>query len=372
MGALDTVFAEAYAGDALAAPRRDLMSPLVTPSPSTGEGWRGGDEPIEEPAHFFESAAIEGLSRTFGVYVLRFRCGVTTVRDGPAGSEVQTRGGWHFGMTWAFSIDTGELTVIQGDYLQSARVAATASLAARAMARKDSAVLGMLGSGRLARYHAEAMKAVRPIRRIQVYSPTTEHREQYAREMSAALAVEVVPMASPAQAVHRADIVACCTNSVKPVLEAAWLAPGMFISTVQGSELDQEAWNRVDRLVDFAVGRVEGSASDELATSGRPIIYRAGKPDQYGRMLSARRTSSADDRGPPEAPRAPTRVHYRDLRAPGMLGRSSREQITALGSNHVQGLQFAAAAGRAVQLARERGVGSQVPTEVFLGEGAAS
>ncbi len=52
------------------------------------------------------------------------------------------------------------------------------------MARKDARVLGMLGSGGMARSHVEALLCVRAIERLQVFSPTREHREAFAREMA--------------------------------------------------------------------------------------------------------------------------------------------------------------------------------------------
>jgi alanine dehydrogenase len=47
-------------------------------------------------------------------------------------------------------------------------------------------------------------------------------------------------------------------------------------------------------------------------------------------------------------------------------GRLNDDQITLFINTGTQGLQFAAVAGRVVQLAREKGVGQPMPLEWFL------
>ena len=69
---------------------------------------------------------------------------------------------------------------------------------------EDAGTVAMISSGGMARVHAMAFKQVRPIKRIQVYSPNPEHRERYIREISAQLDLEVVPMGRPADSC-RAD-----------------------------------------------------------------------------------------------------------------------------------------------------------------------
>ncbi len=53
------------------------------------------------------------------------------------------------------------------------RVGALYGLGAKYLAKKDASVMGMIGSGGMARSHLRAFAAVRKIRKVKVYSPNT-------------------------------------------------------------------------------------------------------------------------------------------------------------------------------------------------------
>ena len=55
-----------------------------------------------------------------------------------------------------------------------------------------------------------------------------------------------------------------------------------------------------------------------------------------------------------------------DLMAGKSRGRQSPDDITYFINSGTQGLQFAAVAGRVYQLAKERGLGREIPTDWFL------
>jgi len=91
----------------------------------------------------------------------------------------------------------------------------TASISAvgtRWMCRRDSQTLALLGSGKQARNHLIAMNAIGNFSRVVVYSPTQEHREQFASEMSALLKLKIEPIAKAEEAVSAADIVLASGN----------------------------------------------------------------------------------------------------------------------------------------------------------------
>ena len=78
-------------------------------------------------------------------------------------------------------------------YLQHMRVGADSGLGTKYMAKEDAEVVGMFGSGGMARSHIDSIKLVRKIKRIQVYSPTKANREAYAREMKEKHGIESHP-----------------------------------------------------------------------------------------------------------------------------------------------------------------------------------
>ena len=87
------------------------------------------------------------------------------------------------------------------------RVGADSAIGTDLAAREDARVLGMLGSGGMARTHLEALLQVRPLERVQVYSPTRANREAYAAEMRERYGLEVVAVDEPRDAFRGADVV---------------------------------------------------------------------------------------------------------------------------------------------------------------------
>src|SRR6266567_8116789 len=88
------------------------------------------------------------------------------------------------GLVQLFSTETGELLAIMPDGLiQQTRVGVTSALGVKVMARKNSEVLGLIGSGGQAKAHYRFMTAVLPIEKVKVYSPNSEHRKTFVQEM---------------------------------------------------------------------------------------------------------------------------------------------------------------------------------------------
>lgn len=147
--------------------------------------------------------------------------------------------------SWGFicliNMSTGEPLALISEFLLSGiRVGATNAVAAKYLTRTDVSTVGMFGSGKIARTTLEALLLVRPIERVKVFSPTKEHREQYAKEMSSKFDIEVVAVEQPRDAMTDVDIVSCITNagyvSGKPVFDGSWLQEGQFVIAVQNTD----------------------------------------------------------------------------------------------------------------------------------------
>jgi alanine dehydrogenase len=218
-------------------------------------------------------------------------------------------------------------------------------------------VLGMLGSGGMARSHVEALRAVRPIERLQVYSPTPAHREAFAREMHERHGIESVACDSP-QAIYRgADIVVAATDSTVPVLDGSHLEPGQHVINIGGGgRPDAKTLERIDVYLRFGDtpppwGKPEYAVDDEYLTwAARPEVSMGG------RAKKARRGVLLPDR----------RVTLADLVQETKPGRTSPRQITYSERGNLQGAQFYAVAGKVYEAARAAGLGRDLPTEWFL------
>jgi ornithine cyclodeaminase len=137
----------------------------------------------------------------------------------------------------------------------------------------------MIGSGAQARTHLAAMKSVRPLRRVRVWSRTPANAERFANEESEHNGLEVEVCADAKQAVRDADIVCTTTSAREPILNGEWLAPGTHVNAVgacfsTSRELDAEAVRRarlftdsrescVNEAGDFLLARAEGAIDDE-------------------------------------------------------------------------------------------------------------
>jgi ornithine cyclodeaminase len=128
---------------------------------------------------------------------------------------------------------TGALSgIIVGDLIGELRTGAIGGVAVKHMARPDSQILGIIGSGPQARAQLEAAASVLSFQKVTVFSRTAEKRERFAAEMSEKLAIEVRPASSPEEAVREADVLICATSSGTPVFKAEWLKAGVHINTI--------------------------------------------------------------------------------------------------------------------------------------------
>jgi ornithine cyclodeaminase/alanine dehydrogenase-like protein (mu-crystallin family) len=271
-----------------------------------------------------------------------------------------TRPGLFCGLIFLTSIETGEpLAFINDGVLQHMRVAADGGIGVKHLARKDAEVVGMLGSGGMARSHMQAFMAVRHIKKVQVYSPTRENREAFGREMAAKYSIEVKFCDRPDDIYKGAHIVAALTDSVVPVLNGALLEPGTHIINIGGrGKLDAESLKRIDVYLRFGdapapIGRPELAIDDELLRwEARPGSHKRSG----GRSWERAHGVALPDK----------RVILGDIVSGKAAGRTCDEQITWSERGNLQGAQFFAVASRVYELAKAAKLGYEIPTSLFL------
>lgn len=181
-----------------------------------------------------------------------------------------------------YDLATAEpLAFMHETWLSGFRVGATTGLAVSEMARQDARVLGLFGTGSQALPNCRAICAVRPIERVQVYSPNAAHRQAFVERM-AGETVRIVAVEDPREVVRGADIVCCATNSKKPVLNGEWLEAGQMVVTIANSdvldtrsEVDEATFGRASAIVvnDWA-GVVANRQVELLDPIERGIVTR--------------------------------------------------------------------------------------------------
>src|SRR5678816_4505960 len=81
-----------------------------------------------------------------------------------------------------FGLEHGEpLAILDATAITAVRTAAVSGAATDALARRDAGDLALIGSGAQARTHLAAMKCVRPLRRVRLWSRSRENAERFAR-----------------------------------------------------------------------------------------------------------------------------------------------------------------------------------------------
>ena len=256
------------------------------------------------------------------------------------------RDGKFCGLIYLYSSRSGELlAIIHDGFLQKFRVAGTGAVGAKYLARKNSRVMALVGTGWQAQGAVHCFVALGMLNRIKVYSPSPGKKEKFADQMSNETGIEIIPASSAREAVRGADIVYMATNSKDPVVMADWLEPGQFVSNVSDVELELAGWERCDVL---AMNR-HGRRWMRYAIGGAEVIPEHSR-DQYTR---------------------PTRIEWDkqillgDIIAGKHPGRTSDDQITGLVLRG-DGVQFTAVGHLVYSRCKETGLGTEIPTDLFL------
>jgi ornithine cyclodeaminase len=133
----------------------------------------------------------------------------------------------HQALICVFDPENGSpLAVMDGGYITATRTAAGSALATRLLARPDSRVLAILGTGVQARSHAAALTRTREFDEIRVAGRDREKAEALADEIGA------TAVGSWEEALRGADVVAATTHADEPVVRRAWLDPGAHVNSV--------------------------------------------------------------------------------------------------------------------------------------------
>jgi ornithine cyclodeaminase len=135
---------------------------------------------------------------------------------------------------------TGALAaILDGRYITEARTAAVSAVSVKHLAPRSAGVLAIIGTGVQARSHLDAIRHVRRLTDVRVWSPNASHRDRFAADMSEATALPVQAAGSAAAAIRDADLIVLATSSRTPVIDDADVAAGTHIAAVGACRPDQ-------------------------------------------------------------------------------------------------------------------------------------
>jgi alanine dehydrogenase len=224
--------------------------------------------------------------------------------------------------------------IMDGIYLTALRTGAASGAATDLLARQDTHIAAIFGAGAQGRTQLEAVCAVRPIQEAWIYDKEPERAAAYANEMSQRLSLPVRVAETPAEAVHRADVICTATTSSSAVFEDADVQPGTHINAVgaytpEMQEIPVETVLRAKVVIDHREASL-AEAGDLLIPLKQGLITEDHIYAELGEIAAGLKP-----------------------------GRASPEEITLFKSVGVA-VQDVAAAGAVLEAARRLNLGSEV------------
>lgn len=329
--------------------------------------------PCDRPDGYFRWGTMEGAND--GYFAIRMKSDITTWPTDESGNWTEEKysrePGTYCGLVFLVSTRNAEpLAFINDGVLQHMRVGGGAGIGAKYLSREDSRVVGMLGSGGMARTFLRAFAAVRDIELCRVYSPTSDHREEFAREMRAELGIEVYAVDDPREAVRGADILSSCTDSMSPVYDAGWIEPGMHVTNLGRREMPDASAERFDVVIRQGTAGLQMKQTERFqAERGlSPAAFIGGTEEEMRRLPERNRQPGFGGDSPEFSDRGKggDKPDFADLVSGRAQGRTSAEQVTFYRNVGNQGLQFSSVGGFVYEQARRLGLGREIPTEWFL------
>jgi ornithine cyclodeaminase len=180
--------------------------------------------------------------------------------------------------------------MLDGTSLTTLRTAAASALSVRLLARPESAVLAVIGSGVQARAHVRAIREVLDLTDTRIWSPDAGRRAAAAAELGG----EVRAVDSVGEAIAAADVISCCTHSAEPVVFGADVPVGCHVISVGSylpdrAEVDDELIRRAsvvsvdDRIAAFHhAGSIIGAvargavAEEDVVSIGEVLVGAVG------------------------------------------------------------------------------------------------
>jgi len=153
-----------------------------------------------------------------------------------------------------FNSENGKLlAVIEAFALGQMRTAGISGVATRCLADEHADDMAIIGTGKQALAQVAGVHAVRPLKRLRVYSPNQEKREAFASKVKENLALDVGVSESVEEAVKDVSIVTLVTRAVEPFLSSSMLSTGCHINAVgaitpERQEFTQDIFDRCDLI----------------------------------------------------------------------------------------------------------------------------
>jgi len=247
------------------------------------------------------------------------------------GTEFDT----HQGVVLFFDTERGLLrAIVDATAITAIRTAAVSGLVTDLLAKPDAGDLAIIGAGTQATTHLQAMCAVRPVRKVRVYSLPAESATAFAERESLRTGLPVEAVVTAEEAVAGADLICTTTTASEPVVLGAWVASGAHVNAVGAynpatRELDSELVANARLYADRRESMLS-EAGEFLIPKGEGLFGDEHIVGEIGELLAGK-----------------------------VAGRRSPEEITLFKSLGIA-IEDLASAHRVYEICRERELGTWV------------
>lgn len=204
----------------------------------------------------------------------------------------------HQSATLLFDPETGRAkALVSANHLTGVRTGAASAIASKYLSRHDCSVLGIIGTGVQALYQLRATLAVRPIHRLLAWDESAENLRAFGRAV-AELGLAFEPHAGAEGVAAGADILITVTPSRRPLVERAWVRPGLHINAMGADtkgkqELDPALVTHAAVFVDEPEQAL--SIGECQHAYGAGLITEAHLRGTLGEVINGQREGRHDD-----------------------------------------------------------------------------
>ena len=195
-------------------------------------------------------------------------------------------------------VETGMVNcLIDGTYLTRLRTGAISGLATDILARKDSKIFALFGTGGQAVTQLEAVLTVRKIEEVRVFDIFKDRAEEFAKKMSEKFSkkfnVKIIAAESSDAAIDNADIITTVTTSKKPVFNANKVKKNVHINgvgsyTPEMEEIPEEILVKANKIyVDTRDGAVNESG-DIITPIKKGLITKEKINGELGEVINGK------------------------------------------------------------------------------------
>lgn len=193
------------------------------------------------------------------------------------------------GMFIVFNAKTGRQECLIDDkgHLTDYRTGIAGAIATKLLARSNSKVVTVIGTGVQARVQIKSLMGVMNINELRVWGRNKENAAEYINDMKILFPNLKIELYDEIQSsIENTDIIITTTYSDKPLIKSEWIKPGMHITAIGAcgpdmQELDENIFKKAQA---FADSKEMCSLNGEIGYAVRNNIIRKSDIKEIGEI----------------------------------------------------------------------------------------